>query len=831
MNVSENGSSLTIARVARNILLFTLIVDDEKGENCSKLWNIVYHLYLDRQSLLLLQKQAEKLVRLSSSLDTWHDSEYGHFLRICNQDTLFKVHCLWGKYAAALTPGAERKFKASLSSLKDRYSVYHTSHLSWLKATARGAGPLYEEAIDHLGYQGMQYWQTGIMDSSQNLAEVILAAHANPTFLHTYMGGEQVMVHYALNPIESFHVAPALASLNQASPSMGNRTQVACVIESCKAQFHSWCAVFRDVICPDHENQNQLHHVDIRFFAGDALAFCEALQLRNQGSEVPAIYTRNWAMTPLVLDSCDYKHGSVTPAPTVFNVIDTSNLTDHLGLLNILLVATPLLFRSPSSVLYTESLIRNEDNEITGLKERLGGDIGMMSVLFDLAPLSHLFRSTTQPSCYNWKLLEYLNKSYPTALFDRLQHYQRLAWKFPSLGDPMCSNTQMATLYEVCPVALSRCLFKMYQTLFQNEGIVQAVKGLSIAAGPTQLAQLMNRQIMIHYTRATFSLLVQFVKQKVQVSWPEVMRRFKASLERDKTLMIGASFYQELRGQLHIMGLDPLPQVSSLKNNLPGWVTLPRIVAVTLIVPRASLNVFDEVGSKLGTPIFQTNIYAPGKANFFCAIQAAFGKLRDNGQEGEELSLFLEEDASGWRGTSPMIVTWYVPFAILQVDPENTFIALQLYPTPIATSTFIPILGQLLQVFGASLYDEQHVFVTRSMPSTILGKHSNTFSRNELPDKTNLPVLSWMKKFNKLENITKKLEGENIKPILSSGQAIKVEQVSPCCVRILSGPCEEIVEFPYPIYARHVQPHCARKSGYLDVSSSDTEIWFATADH
>ena len=394
----------------------------------------------------------------------------------------------------------------------------------------------------------------------------------------------------------------------------------------------------------------------------------------------------------------------------------------------------------------------------------------------------------------------------------------------------MCSNTQTATLYEVCPTELSRCLFRIHQTLFQNEGIEQAVKGLSIATGPTQLAQLMNRQIVIHNTRATFSLLVKFVKQRVQVPWPEVMRRLKTSLEKDKTLTIGASFYQELRGQLHIMGLDPLPQVTSLGYGLPGWVTLPRVVAVTLVVPRASLDIFDEVGGKLGTPIFQTNIYTPGKANFFCAIQVAFGELHNNGKEGEELSLYLEEDISSWSGTSPMIVTCYAPFAILQVDPENISVALQLYPTPIATSTFLPILGQLLQVFSASLYDEQHVFVTKGMPSTIPVKHSNAFSSNEFPEKTNLPILSWMKKFNKLKNITKKLEGENIKPILSSGHAIKVEQPSPCCVRILSGTCEEVVELPYPVHARHVQHDCARKSGYLDVSSSHT-IWFTTANH
>ena len=51
--------------VARNILLFTLIIDYEDSSN---IWNIYYHLFLDNESLELLHIQIQKLYPLSASI-------------------------------------------------------------------------------------------------------------------------------------------------------------------------------------------------------------------------------------------------------------------------------------------------------------------------------------------------------------------------------------------------------------------------------------------------------------------------------------------------------------------------------------------------------------------------------------------------------------------------------------------------------------------------------------------------------------------------------------------------------------------------------------------
>lgn len=51
-----------------------------------------------------------------------------------------------------------------------------------------------------------------------------------------------------------------------------------------------------------------------------------------------------YTMVPFILDGKDYKDGR---APLVFNVIDTSNLADHVGMVNLLIATTPLLERNP----------------------------------------------------------------------------------------------------------------------------------------------------------------------------------------------------------------------------------------------------------------------------------------------------------------------------------------------------------------------------------------------------------------------------------------------------------------------------------------------------
>ncbi|KAF8417644.1 hypothetical protein EV426DRAFT_554772 [Tirmania nivea] len=793
------------AVLARNVLLFTLIADNENGKDNLQIWNIFYHLYLDKQSLSLLQHQAEKLCLLSTSLETWHGSKYGSFLRICNKNTLTQLHQLWSLYARPLTKRTEKKYRAGLAALIDLYKDYHSNPASWSPSISRAAGPLGAEAVDVLLGQGVQYWKNGT--TSYSSSEIKAATLANPTFLYTEVGDDEVMVHYGSNPIECFHIEAVLAALKPLASNGAKGVAdcklpftVAHVIDACRSQFHSWNASFREAIhLGTQEHQPQV--ICIRFFAGDALGFCDALAQKGQKSGAtigPFTYTKHWSMTPLILDGCDYGNGARNPAPLKFNIIDTSNLTDHVGLLNILLVTNTLLFRSASTVLYTESFYGHDENNIKSMEGQIGGDLGMLFLIFDLAPLSYISYTSKASNEYN----------------------ERLAWKFPSSESAnVTSSTFLTTQY---PAQLAECLFQAYLILFRNENVIEKYKKMTTASTPLEIRQLMRGESLIHYTRETYAFLLKFVNGRVHVNWPQMMDHLVSLLEADKRLLLASNFYQELRTHLHMLGLEAIPPVRpgwglTKTERLPGWHVMPPIVAVVLVVPRSSFNILNTVTrDALGTPQFQCAVSTGIYLNVFAAIQVTFGEARDNGENGERRSIVVEEDSSGLHGNSPMIVTWYMPAWTLLMDPVNTVVSLQLSNTMATTATFLSTLGPQMEIYKTNLLHGGNAFVVRNMPGLVQRTHASEIRVPRTPD-AGSPSLSWIGGGQKLDVMTIRQTNDSTKLILSSGKTIQQEQESPYSMSILGGEHKTTVIFPFPIAGNKSRLRIARKSKYIEV--------------
>ncbi|KAF2176023.1 hypothetical protein K469DRAFT_682816 [Zopfia rhizophila CBS 207.26] len=77
--------------IARNVIAFTLILDDDAGIHVQRLWNIYYHVLLDAESLSYLQAQAKKLVANTGSINEWHNGPYSSLIRFCDTTTFAKV--------------------------------------------------------------------------------------------------------------------------------------------------------------------------------------------------------------------------------------------------------------------------------------------------------------------------------------------------------------------------------------------------------------------------------------------------------------------------------------------------------------------------------------------------------------------------------------------------------------------------------------------------------------------------------------------------------------------------------------------------------------------
>jgi hypothetical protein len=118
---------------------------------------------------------------------------------------------------------------------------------------------------------------------------------------------------------------------------------------SAMLEFKQWCAAFQSVARSALLDPSLLK---IHNFAGDGLEFCYTLQSASGKINNFQTCAAPWKQN---LDLASNSLGR-------FDVIETSNIADHVGLLNILTCALPLLKDTANSVLYGENLAQSTTN-------------------------------------------------------------------------------------------------------------------------------------------------------------------------------------------------------------------------------------------------------------------------------------------------------------------------------------------------------------------------------------------------------------------------------------------------------------------------------------
>lgn len=185
------------------------------------------------------------------------------------------------------------------------------------------------------------------------------------------------------------------------------------------------------------------------------MTFCHVLQQRLTAADDAAQWCRGpYLPDPLILDADDYRSGQ---APLLFNVIDTSNLIDHFGSINLLVAPAPLLDRSLASNLVTESLVRRHDAD----QPPMDGNATALSTLLVLFPVQY-WTSTSLVSSVSEAMLHALqtNSAKDTAT---LLH-SRLTWK---TYIPAGSDKASALHYDEADLA--QLLYQTYLTMFEAE--------------------------------------------------------------------------------------------------------------------------------------------------------------------------------------------------------------------------------------------------------------------------------------------------------------------------------------------------------------------------
>ena len=81
--------------IARNTVILTLIADDEDGALSQHLWNIYYHVFLNKGSMNVLQTHVKSLLKHSQSIQSCNFGLYSSLIRFCDEGTFQAVVKLW----------------------------------------------------------------------------------------------------------------------------------------------------------------------------------------------------------------------------------------------------------------------------------------------------------------------------------------------------------------------------------------------------------------------------------------------------------------------------------------------------------------------------------------------------------------------------------------------------------------------------------------------------------------------------------------------------------------------------------------------------------------
>ncbi|QRV77061.1 MYND Zn-finger protein [Ceratobasidium sp. AG-Ba] len=310
------------------------------------------------------------------------------------------------------------------------------------------------------------------------------ANHLDPTFIYSN-SGEIFELDQTIFP-QGFHFLSAVTPVI-GTPELGTKRAT---VDTMTKQFANWVEAF--------QASRAANSIVLRFYAGDATAFCHALDLFSRnGTTTAALYTSEWHAAQINLDAIE------PSTPTSFDVIDSSNLADHLDFYSILLFSRFLM--EPRGVIYTESILQAKRRDIE--------------------------RSVSDNQLYTYA---------PKAREDHLgQIQERIAWVKPFSGDPQAIG--YPPVVEFDPDVLATALFGLCDKMFYREQILMAVFGTNI-----------SYSMPLHCVRETIGYLFRVVQERVKSDWDEVCRKFIDLAEKARNYVVGSQYFHEVKSWLHL---------------------------------------------------------------------------------------------------------------------------------------------------------------------------------------------------------------------------------------------------------------------------------------
>ena len=667
-----------------------------------------------------------------------------------------------------------------------------------------------------------KYWKSGVIAGNRKDIASLGSdqkGHANPMFAFSSAPTGEFAVHYGSDPLLGFHLAEVFDRGEPGSDKVDELTKVA------KSQFKNWCFSFAKYLHNDA--------IKIIMHCGEAINLCYELQSYQPGcrslSKLTRLYNGPWKAGALTLTEPEG-----ISLGEMFDVVDTSNLNDHVGILNILPAAALVLRHDACSVLYTESLLLAAEDTSKSLGALMFSDISVASLILGIAPVGHLLGTTTD-SVGAEVISAWMMGNTPG---QQRQLRMRIPWKWAQLGDRRTSgydkNTHSTSgSIGVDSKELAEYFFGLYLKMFAFEDL-------------SSMMSLMKRQIVTplagdlrFYSRMSLVALLRLAKNRVATDWGSCIDSLLEMIGNDHSLIVGSNSLQELYMHLHLSNLWENP---SLKQNPKMLMTqfgrtrstngetgllqhldVPPLVHVALVVPRSKLGVFsDESLDSIGTPALHIAVAQEGLfENSFFAFDCFFGRLK-HGSGAEGLSS-VEEDTEGWRGQGDLIATCPVPAFMLLTGPRKGIRVALVVNTAPSTVQFSQKLGIRMRVYECGLDDEKHLHILRKAPGSSQNKQQpvqKTEARSTPEDQRSFPFVS-LNHDGTLKSISIHAEFSKDSDecrLLKEGVSVTASQLSPCTMNLQIGKRSHHLVYPYPIDGSCCKTKIARKQSWVEVA-------------
>ncbi|KAG8532391.1 uncharacterized protein KY384_002876 [Bacidia gigantensis] len=831
--LSRDATCLTDSFSARNIMLFASLMSPPldmdgtvSGKDLESTWRMFYNTQISQADLKTMKLLADMLVSASSSNANWASSPYGKFIKFASLTTLPTLREFWLDYSrtAELTSLEQSVFDQAIRAQIKRH-VKETMGDDTSMNSFRSAGPprMNTAIVIKLGLD--KYAETGVVGGNKpDMQRLGGAGHINPTFVFSSWGKRKYTAHFATNPLDGFHLAEVFDSAD--SPDKLRKRAV----QTARMQFHTWCKSFAQTALKEARVQLTLH-------CGDALHFC--YQYRSTvSSDDLSFLTRLWKVPTLNQDDA-----AGHKSPMLFDVIDTSNLIDHLGLLNVLPATVPLLRRTPLSTLYTEALTMECANPSEFLESTLCRSPGTMAVLLGIVPCEYFVVDTfCSPRCE--QLIGQL-----TARGEI--HYYRLqtSWKYQSKGWPRYSSIEpdrtitQRRLVGIDPKELAGFLAFYFELFFVAHKINWTTRTLECPRYVERFKDQSKPRYMRNYrglysSFSFVSLLVIFMNN-VSTDWSMCIDLF---IKRVRTLVdqsILVNDFQEfllvlaahgirsatIDSELKVHQNQTFPQI--LRSHIPSVGddigSIVNVVHMVVRIPRSTLLPIIRAEAKtIGNPGLRAQIHNAknGKVHEFALLRWCLGSL--NFSSDDQPFCSIEEDTAGWSGESDLIVTFPAPASALTSQPANDIrISLRLH-----NQTVLPFLKDKL---GPDYFLGNYPFSDRSH----VGVLETSSTGDNLTEAYRIPIIrcgrpidaagpsALISDRNSIEFLTLRdniVSGSTHSKALSRGAEVSVSQLSPFDMVIRIGSEEpRTLSYPFPINGASVKTRVARKSSWIEL--------------